>query len=101
MATKGKITAKQAGNYDLSSCRISGLNQDMVRPILVIQRCESLTYEQYRHLTERLVEKISQGGWLCLIIDRMDKNDVVAFGCPESRLQEFEELKKLIEQSKK
>jgi len=42
-------------------------------------------------------EKIKNSGWIFLILNGFKKASVSAFGVPESELETFEELKKLLE----
>lgn len=76
-------------------------HQEGVTPILVITWKHSLTVEQKKAIDAALTKGLKEGGWLTVIVDNMDKSEVKAFGVPESKLGEFEDLKELIENATK
>lgn len=73
------------------------------KPLLVVCLPYILTPERYNCINEifKINQNIQESGWTVLAIDGFDKMDVRAFGVPENRLEDFEALKKLIEEKLK
>lgn len=66
-------------------------------PILVIQRKECLSMDRLNRLSRKLENALSNIGWIGIIVDDCDVSEVRAFGVPESKLEEFEKLKRVLE----
>lgn len=72
------------------------------KSVLVI--CLPRINAEQRDVIQRNFSNLSHlknNGWLFLVIDGFEKMDVRAFGVPESKLGEYEELKALIEEKLK
>lgn len=77
--------------------RFNEWKQSNVTPILIIQVKGRLYKDQYFHLQERLKDRLKMAGWEVLIIDNCNIGEVRAFGVPESNQDEWDALKKVLE----
>lgn len=66
--------------------------------VLVIQYRERLTDSEFKSIIEGMEVLREKTGLHWLIADGMDVSEVRAFGIPESEMEEFENLKKMIEE---
>lgn len=72
--------------------------QTGITPVLVIQYREMLTDSEFKSIIEGMAGRREKTGWHWLVVDGMDASEVRAFGVQESEMEEFENLKKMIEE---
>lgn len=68
------------------------------KPVIGVLIKTRLTRDQRRRIGEDFDNTLRDSGWLAILIDDCDQSDIRAFGVPENRLEEFEALKKLMEE---